>query len=115
MKPEVLALFLRAVALVESGDNPRAIGAAGERGRFQMAPAVVASCGGFGLREAERHERWIERQFDRARVPVVPFNLALAWNAGASAVLHGRAPEQSYRYACRVVAVMERLQREGVR
>lgn len=109
MSGPVLHLFLQAVALVESGANPHAVGRLGERGQFQMSPAVVASCGGFGEKEAAKHEQWIERQLLAAKVEPLPFNVALAWNAGANAVLHGKAPVRSYDYARRVCATMEAL------
>lgn len=114
MNSELAALLLRAIALVESGADPRAVGAHGERGQFQMSPAVVASCGGHGEREAARHLHWLERQLAAKGVALLPFNLALAWNAGASAATSGRAPISSYEYARRVESTMERLKQEGV-
>jgi hypothetical protein len=112
MSAELLSLFLRAVALVESADNPHAVGAAGERGRFQMTPAVVATCGGYGEKEAARWSRQIERELVAVGIDPLPFNIALAWNAGTGAVKRGKAPEISYGYASRVVATMDRLQQE---
>lgn len=112
MKTELLSLFLQAVATVETGGNARAVGAAGERGAFQLTPAVVASCGGYGEREAMKHARWLERQLEDARIAVVPFNLALAWNAGPGNVRRGTAPVRSYEYALRVREIFEELQRK---
>lgn len=112
MKAELMALFLEAVALVESGNNPRAVGLAGERGRFQMSPAVVATSGGYSQREALRHARWLERQLMAAGADLLVFNLALAWNAGATGALTGQAPESSYDYARRVEQTYLALLRE---
>lgn len=109
MSAPVLAIFLRAIALVESGNNPAAVGKAGELGRFQMTPAVVATCGGYGDREAARWERQIERELLAAGIDPLPFNVALAWNAGVGAVKRGQAPEASYEYATRVTNLMEQL------
>lgn len=109
MSAQMVSLFLRAEALVESANNPHAVGAAGERGRFQMAPAVVASTGGYGEREAMRWERQLERELLAAGIEPLPFNVALAWNAGPTAVKRGTVPMVSYDYACRVVATMEAI------
>lgn len=107
MNAQLLSLFLQAVALVETGGNAHLVGKAGERGCFQMTPAVVASCGGYGEKEAVRWERHLERELRASGIEPIPFNLALAWNAGPSAVKRGAAPESSYHYARRVVATME--------
>jgi soluble lytic murein transglycosylase-like protein len=109
MSTATLSIFLRAVALVESGDNPHAVGAMGERGRFQMMSAVVQSVGGHGEREAARWERQIERELLAAGIDPLPFNVALAWNAGMTRVRAGRVPESAYEYARRVVATMEAI------
>lgn len=109
MSAQVLSLFLRAIALVESGNNPHAVGAAGERGRFQITPPVAAVCGGYGDPAAVRWERQLERELLAAGIDPLPFNVALAWNAGPGAVKRGQVPEQSYDYARRVVATMESL------
>lgn len=112
MTPELAALLLRAIALVETGGDPRAVGRAGERGSFQMTPAVVASSGGYGEREAARHLRFIERQFEHAGIAPLPFNLALAWNAGLGAVQRGSAPLASYEYARRVENTFQALKQQ---
>lgn len=109
MSAHVLSLFLQAVALVETGDNPQAVGVLGERGRFQMMPVVAASCGGHGEREAARWEKHLERELVAMGVEPLPFNVALAWNAGMTKVRAGKVPVSSYRYAGRVVATMESL------
>lgn len=115
MKAELMAVLLQAVALVESGGDVRAVGRAGERGEFQIAPAVAAEVGGYGRREAEAHMRRLERLLVHAQIDPQPFNLALAWNAGIGAVRGGRAPESSYQYAVRVRNLFEALQRENTK
>lgn len=113
MSAQAMAIFLRAVALVESGDNHAAVGALGERGQFQMTPAVVASSGGYGQHAAEKHLRLLEKQLLAAGVSVQPFNLALAWNAGIGAVQRGQAPMAAYDYALRVRNLCAVLEHEG--
>lgn len=111
MKPELLSLFLRALSMVESGNNVQAVGLAGELGKFQMMPAVVSECGGYGEREARREIQRIEVALVHMGVDPSPYNVALAWNAGLGAVRHGKVPESSYRHALRVVNLLEDLQR----
>lgn len=110
MSPECAALLLKAISLVETGGDPRAVGRLGERGAFQMMPAVRALHGGVGQAEAARHLKWLHRQLEHNNVDPLPFNLALAWNAGAGAVLRGQAPMASYDYAQRVENTLRRLQ-----
>ena len=112
MSAQAMAIFLRAVALVETGGNAAAVGRHGERGEFAMIPAVVATCGGYGQHEAEKHARWLERQLLAEGISAQPFNLALAWNAGFTAVRQGRAPVASYDYAVRVRNLYTALERE---
>ena len=109
MNAQTFALFLRAVAMVETGGDARKVGQAGERGQFQMTPAVVASCGGYGEKEAAHYARWLELQLVHAGVDPLPYNMALAWNAGPGAVLRSRVPMQSYEYAARVEATLKGL------
>lgn len=109
MTPTGLMLLLKAVALVESGGNPHAIGERGERGAFQMMPQVVAECGGYNERAALVQMKRIEAALIHAGVDPQPYNLALAWNAGIGRVLRGGAPERAYGYARRVEAVFSDL------
>lgn len=102
MTEQALSLLLTCIAAVESGNNPDAVGRHGERGAFQMSPAVVAECGGYSERHAMRWLLQLERDLIRANVDVMPFNLALAWNAGIGAAISGKAPMASYDYALRV-------------
>ena len=115
MTSHLVSVFLQAVALVETGDQAGLVGAAGERGRFQMTPAVAASCGGYGRHEAEKHLHLLEKQLRLVGIDPQPFNLALAWNAGPGAVKRGAAPERSFDYARRVVATIERINLEARR
>lgn len=107
MSAKLLALFLRALSLVESGGNPHAVGGYGELGAYQMTPAAVREFGGYDEAAATRAVRQLEKRLTARRVDPNPFNLVLAWNAGFSATIHGRAPVSSYREACRVRNLME--------
>lgn len=109
MTDQALALLLHAIALVETGGRAHLVGRHGERGAFQMTPAVVAEVGGYGEREAARHVRRIVVALEHANAPTDPFHVALAWNAGIGAVQRGRAPVESYRYAARVRNTYESL------
>lgn len=112
MTDSALMLFLHALSLVESGGNAAAVGRRGERGAFQMMPAVVAECGGYGERQAAAKLRLLARELEHAGVDPQPFNLALAWNAGLGAVLRARALTVSYQHAGRVCALFEQLSRQ---
>ena len=48
------------------------------------------------------HYEWIKAGLLRAGVSPSAYNIALAWNAGVSAVVNGRAPRVSHDYARRV-------------
>ncbi|MEY5101116.1 MAG: Transglycosylase domain [Pseudomonadota bacterium] len=113
MSAAQLAVFLQALALVESGGNPRAVGSAGERGAFQLTPAVAASAGGYCARAAEREVRRIEAALTRMGVDPLPFNVYLAYNAGLGAVRRGDAPVVTYQRAQRLCNVMAALQQEA--
>jgi hypothetical protein len=91
--------FLQAVVLVETAGNDNAIGAAGERSRYQIAPITWRQhepnlphswCKGtLADAVALRHLRWIRRNLpakDRDDVAVV----AACWNLGLTGYrLHG--------------------------
>ena len=56
---------------------------------------------------ATLHLHDIRRQLLTANHDATPFFLALAWNAGVSAVLRGQAPARSWDYADRARNVFE--------
>ena len=99
------ALFLSAVAEVESGHNRKAIGKAGERGMYQVnkaawddASARLKAEGHYAFpwskwRDATAqdmiaasHLRWIRANFKRIGIASpTPEELALVWNVGWTA------------------------------
>jgi hypothetical protein len=99
---------LHAIALVEDWQGRR--GAAGEIGPYQMMPRTWAAYRGSATARARQHLAWLKRELRHVDVDPSPFNLALCWNAGLRATITGRAPERSYDYALRVVAIMESRQ-----
>ena len=123
------ATLLEAIAEVESGHNRKAIGAAGERGMYQVgkeawddASARLKAQGyyAFPLSKwrdataqdviAAAHLRWIRSNFHRlGMTDPTPEQMALVWNVGWTA-----ARERSFRpndYAFRVASIFRLSQR----
>jgi len=102
--------FLQAVALVETAGNDNAIGAAGERSRYQIAPITWRQhepnlphswCKGtLADAVALRHLRWIRRNLpaDQRNDPAI---VAACWNLG----LTGYRTHGVNDYGRRVAAV----------
>ena len=123
-----LATLLAAIAVVESNSDDAAIGAAGERGRYQLTKEVWeqwmpdGNIIGFGTWfEVGAHEpavsRWVATQhirfgiipeLEKAGRQVTPFAIASCWNAGIEGYLkHDRGS----KYAWRVVKEYERREK----
>jgi hypothetical protein len=104
--------FLAAIRLVETGDSPAAVGKLGERGAYQFRRQVwhQHTSSSFSLAHdpsiadevAHRHFDWLVNACLGAGLQPTPRILAMAWNAGLSRVLSGRAPRASIDYASRV-------------
>lgn len=60
---------------------------------------------------AVKHYEWLRRGLEAGGVEATPYNIALAWNCGLSAVLSGRAPRVSHDYAQRAVNLAATLPR----
>jgi hypothetical protein len=58
---------------------------------------------------AVQHYEWIRCGLKEAGIDPIPFNIALAWNAGLERVLQGRAPDPAYDYAARVRGLVETM------
>ncbi len=109
---------LRAIRLVESGDNPEAVGRCGEQGAYQFQqvtwrthtdlPFSMAHDPATADRIAVLHLVWIQKRLTLAGIAATTYNVALAWNAGVGAVINGRFGASSIRYADRVVALSEK-------
>lgn len=110
---------LRAINWVENPTNQTTVGRFGELGPYQFRPATWRMHTQKPFRQAiqrdaadevaVKHYEWIKRTFEQAGVAPTVFNIAMAWNCGAGAVISGRAPAVSYNYAQRVTNLVETL------
>lgn len=91
------ARILAAIAEVETGNNPRAIGPAGERGAHQLTPSVRRQ-----FRTAQNYLAHIKGRLAANSVPVTPRTVALAWNGGAGATIRNTVQARTRDYANRV-------------
>lgn len=103
---------LRAIQAVENPHGSSRPGKYGELGPYQFRPGTwrmhtkVPFDRALSREAAEtvaiRHYEWIKRGLVRNGVAASPYNIALAWNGGLSAVVRGRASAASHDYADRV-------------
>jgi hypothetical protein len=110
---------LRAINWVENPTNHLRYGPKGELGPYQFRkdtwrmhsrrPFTHATERAAADEVAVIHYEWIKRQLAGAGVEPSAFNIALAWNCGVNAVISGRAPTVSYRYAERVTNLVDSL------
>jgi hypothetical protein len=117
MTAEVLAIVIATLPLVETPHGvPPHPGPAGETGRWALTPRVRIDRGrelrarGEPVTDeaiAREHVLWLEKELPRAGVDPVMFNILLAWNCGLTQTAQGRAPERSFDFARRVIALME--------
>jgi hypothetical protein len=108
---------LRAINWVENPTNQTQVGRFGELGPYQFRPATWRMHTDRPFRQAidraaadeiaVKHYEWIKRTLAQAGVEPNVFNIAMAWNCGADAVLSGRAPSVSYQYAERVANLVQ--------
>jgi hypothetical protein len=110
---------LQAIHLVE---NPRDLtrpGPAGELGAYQFRSKTWAQHSTRPFRDALvraysdevalAHYDWLCAGLRRNGVAVTPYNIALAWNAGLTAVVKGRVPRTARSYAERVNNLAEAM------
>ncbi len=97
--------MLAGIAEVEDWRGQR--GSSGEIGPHQMMPGTWASYAGTTAERAVKHLAKIRSELQRHGAAVVPFNIALCWNAGIGRALSGRAELRHYDYARRVCARLE--------
>jgi hypothetical protein len=108
---------LRAINLVENPTNQTHMGSRGELGPYQFRAATwrMHTQKSFNMaidratadEVAASHYEWIKRGLDEAGVDTSTFNIAMAWNCGLSAVVAGRIPAASYRYAEQVTNLVQ--------
>lgn len=115
---------LQAIHMIENPTNSTRLGSKGELGPYQFLPStwkmhtkkpfVLAADREEADVIAVKHYEWIKRGLERAGFEASAFRIALAWNAGLAATLRNAAPSSSHRYAARVQAVADDLNRQQV-
>lgn len=103
---------LEAIHSVENPSNSPRPGRFGELGAYQFRASTWRMYSRRPFSEATnrrssdevalRHYEWLKTTLAGAGVEPSTYNIALAWNAGATAVITGRAPASSHDYASRV-------------
>ncbi len=121
MSPLAVA-FVLALAQIETPHGvPAQPGPAGETGRWQLTAAVRRDRGADLAARGEpvtdealamAQVAWLQEQLTRHGAAPLLFNVALAWNCGLEQTLHGRAPERSFEFARRVLAVTVEIQND---
>ena len=111
---------LQAINWVENPTNHHNFGSKGELGPYQFrrmtwnmhtsAPFHQAVDRATADGVAVKHYEWIKKGLSKAGVDPSPFNIAMAWNCGLSAVINGRVPTVTYRYAEQVSNLVETFQ-----
>ena len=114
--------FLKAVAMVETGGNARAVGSKGERGLYQFTRLTwqqhtkrshhEAHDPGYSLTIARKHYDWLYTNLSRKGFPPSPYWVAVAWNSGLTRTTTGRFPSMSRRYGERVSNLVFDSQRQ---
>jgi hypothetical protein len=110
---------LQAINWVENPRNSPRPGPMGELGPYQFRPSTwrtytkrpfaLARERRYSDEVAVRHYEWIKRGLQEAGIDPIPYNIALAWNAGLEQVVKGRAPASAGDYATRVNNLVEML------
>lgn len=113
---------LRAINWVENPTNHARFGPKGELGPYQFRASTWRAYTQLPFSYAARrehadavaveHYEWIKRGLMAAGIDPSPYNIALVWNCGLSAVTAGRVPRSTYRYAEQVHNLVEMLERQ---
>jgi hypothetical protein len=125
-----LATFLLALSLIESGGNDHAVGAAGDRGRYQISMVVWAQHSNLSFvyafdpvkaeKVARDHIEWL-RKYMPSNLSDDPKWVALAWTCGLDRCQKAgwrwdALPKKKRDFACRVSNLYEdiELRRSGL-
>lgn len=110
---------LQAINWVENPRNSLRPGPLGELGPYQFRqstwrsytkrPFALALERRYSDEVAVQHYEWIKRGLQGAGIDPIPYNIALAWNAGLDQVVNGRVPASACDYAARVDGLVEML------
>ncbi|MFI5335927.1 MAG: hypothetical protein ACHQ5A_04040 [Opitutales bacterium] len=112
---------LRAINQVENPTNQTHYGPKGELGPYQFRrdtwrqytrrPFTLATDRAAADEVAVHHYERIRHELSAAGIDPTVFNIAMAWNCGINAVLAGRIPTVTYRYATQVGNLVESYER----
>ena len=115
---------LQAINLVENPRNSPKPGANGELGPYQFRDSTwrMHTSKPFSLAVQKEHAdqvavihyEWLRRGLERNGLSASPYNIALAWNAGLSAVVNGRVGSRTRGYASQVVNLVEEFNRNQI-
>lgn len=115
---------LQAINWVENPRNSTKPGPHGELGPYQFLektwrmhtrqPFSMAVQRQQADEVAVAHYEWLRKGLERNGVAATPYNIAMAWNAGLSAVINGRIGNGTRTYARQVVNLVEELNRNQV-
>lgn len=111
------AEILQAINWVENPTNHSRQGSKGELGPYQFRvqtwrmhtrkPFQLAVIREHADEVAIKHFEWLKKGLVLAGIDPSPFNIAMAWNCGLTAVTSGRVPVVTYHYAERVHNLVE--------
>lgn len=115
--------FLEVIRLVESNNQPAAVGKLGERGAYQFRKQVwhQHTRSAFALAHnpsvadvvARRHFDWLVDALQAAGIRPTIEVLAICWNAGIGRILGGAVPYRANAYASRVAALLPETPGKG--
>lgn len=114
---------LHAIHLVENPNDITKAGPAGELGAYQfrektwamhtLRPFRDALVRAYSDEVALAHYEWLAAGLRRYGIAVTPYSIALAWNAGLTAVTRNRVPRAARLYAERVNNLVEDFTAHG--
>lgn len=115
---------LQAIHWVENPRNSPKPGPHGELGPYQFRertwrmhtdmPFSLAIQREHADKVAVIHYEWLRRGLERNGIAPTPYNIAMAWNAGLSAVVNGRIGSRTRTYAQQVENLVHDLNRNQV-
>ncbi len=113
---------LKAINWVENPTNHARYGAKGELGPYQFRaqtwrhytkrPFSEAVLRDASEEVAVKHYEWIRRGLEGKGIDASPYNIALAWNSGLTAVVSGRVPSSTYQYADQVRNLVDMIKQQ---
>ncbi len=115
---------LEAIHWVENPFNTERPGRYGELGAYQFRESTwrmhttVAFARATDRRASDevaiRHYEWLKKELLRNGIEVTPYNIALAWNGGLRAVVHGPPAASTRDYAERVNNIAQQMKQARV-